>query len=90
MVVVMDQRLDGGGWPRQSHLRPDENKLCPRSNEAVHEILGASPIDLPGSTWSEFKPVTARVVDVDIHSVLVRRVAETPKALSEITAVGSA
>ena len=66
VVVVMDEGLNDVQRPRQTHLRPDEHKFCARSNKSVHEVLGASSLDLPGFAWSALAPVPARVVDVDI------------------------
>jgi hypothetical protein len=90
VVVVMDEGLNDVQRPRQTHLRPDEHKFCARSNESVYEVLGASSLDLPGFAWSALAPVPARVVDVDIQSVLVRRMTEPSEALAEIATVGSA
>jgi hypothetical protein len=89
VVVVMYEWLNDAGRPRQSGSRPDENELGASSNEAVDEVLGTRSIGLTGPEWSELPPITARIIDVDIQSVLVRRVPQTTKSPAEVTASGT-
>ena len=89
VVIVMDEGLNDAGRPRKTHVRPDEHKFCACPNEAVYEVLGASSCDLSRFAGSALAPVSTRVVDVHIQSVLVRRMAKPSEALPEIATVRS-
>ena len=58
----------------QGEMRADEHELGPRREEQVQEVLRERHVDLVDARRCNLAPVEARVVDVDVEAVLVRRV----------------
>jgi hypothetical protein len=67
-------------------MRAHEDLCCTRGDESVDEVLCESSIDLPDLLRRPLTVVEARVVDVDVEPVLVRRMPHAPEAAPEIAA----
>ena len=90
VVVVMCERLHDARGPGEFGVGADED--VPRScgNESVDQVLSKTTIDLAWSPRFTLAPVAARVVDVDVEAILMRRMTETAKMFTEIPTVAAA
>jgi hypothetical protein len=87
VVVVRGEWLDDGRRAPQAQPRPDEDLDGAGRDEPLEQVLGQVVVDLPAGGWGALAPVAARVIDVGIEAVLVRRVAGRAEAPAELAAV---
>jgi hypothetical protein len=87
VVVVLGKHLDHAPRPAQAGVRADEDEGGPGGHEAVDEILGQSAVDLRRLRGRPLEPILARVVDVHVEAVLVRRVPDAAEAGAEVAAL---
>ena len=73
--------------PVEVQVRADEHVLGAGAHEQVHELLRGGAVDLVRPRGAPRTPVLARVVDVGVEPVLVRRVAEPAELGAEVAAV---
>jgi hypothetical protein len=80
VVVVVPEWDHDTGRPGERGVRAHVDELGTGRHEAVDEVLGEAEIDLAHSQWRPLAPVQARVIDIGVEAVLVRRVlgAEIP------------
>ena len=74
VVVVADERLDDTAGPVQREVRADEHELGIGCEEEVEQVLRERDVDLLDGRRRDLALVVARVVDVDVETVLVRGV----------------
>src|SRR4051812_6376191 len=87
MVVVVDERHDDVPRALQVQVRADEDLHRPGGDEAVDEVLRERAIGLRGLDRAPLGAVLARVEDVRVEPVLVRRVAEPAEVSPEYASV---
>jgi regulator of protease activity HflC (stomatin/prohibitin superfamily) len=87
--MVEGQDLDDGRRPSQAGVRPDEHLRGALGYEAIHEILGERTVDLARNARGTLPAVLARVVDVDVETVLMGRMSDPHEAPAEVAAATS-
>jgi hypothetical protein len=83
---VEGDRLDHPPGAGQPGIEPDEDEPGARAHEPVHEILSEPAVDLARRGRGPLPAVPARVVDIDVEPVLMRRVTRGAEASPEVSA----
>lgn len=90
VTIVVRRGLHDGHRPVQPRARPDEHTMGTGSDKAVDEVLGESEVDVAGAGRRTFTPVAARIVDVHVEAVLMRRVADGSEPSPEVATARAA
>ncbi|HTN25164.1 MAG TPA: hypothetical protein VL120_14325 [Solirubrobacteraceae bacterium] len=83
VVVVVGDRLHDRRRPAEPDVQPDERELRAVGDEAADEILREDVVDVLRPRRRAQRVVGARVVDVGVEAVLVRRVPEPAEVAAE-------
>jgi hypothetical protein len=89
VVVVIREGLHDLRRPGKSRVWANEDELRPCGDKAIHQILRKRAIDLSRPPRFAFAAVAARVVDVDVQTVLMRFVIWRAKASAEVPTVAT-
>lgn len=85
VAVVMSEKLHDVRRSGKAGLWANEYELRSCGDKTVDQVLDKTSIDLHRPPRFAFAPVAARVVDVDVQAVLMRRATEPAKAFAENT-----
>jgi hypothetical protein len=86
VVVVRGQLLDDRRRALQTRARAHKDLRRTDADEARDEILRKPAVDLTGRPRRALAPVPPWVVHVDVEPVLVRSVADSSEARTEVSA----
>ena len=83
VVVVVDERDHDAAGAVQGQVRSDEHVLRAGRDEAVDQVLGRRDIHVGRELGRALAEVHARIEDVSVEAVLMRRMAEAAVARAE-------
>jgi hypothetical protein len=89
VVVVVREGLHDVRRPGKSRVGANEDEPRPRGDKTIHQVLRKTAIDLSRPPWFAFAAVAARIVDVDVQTVLMRLVIWRAKASAEVPTVAT-
>jgi protein MpaA len=87
---VPAEHLHDTGGPDETRIRADEDELDAGPNEEVDERLRKAAVDVRCRARCALAPVEARVVEIDIEAVLMRRVPGAERAAVRPTQIADA